>query len=229
MLGLSGVLALSRFARTESAFCAPLCDRNDVNAVDRTTAGYWSPGWQSASNYGLLALGAGAAALLVGDEGLRHGANDAVVVAESTLVAIAVTSVMEQAVERPRPYLYGEKAPLSTRDSSDAALSFLSSHAAASFAIAASTTVAMVRLHPRTNRPWLVLATGGALATFVATARVLGGMHFITDSMGGAVVGASTGVLIPALHRSPAAVVPMVSLADGRGGGACGVGVVARF
>jgi membrane-associated phospholipid phosphatase len=229
LLGLSGVLALARFARTEGAFCAPLCDRNDVNGLDRTTAGYWSPGWQSASNFGLLALGVGAAAVLVADEGVRHAANDAVVVAESALVAIAVTSVMEQAVERPRPFLYGDNAPLSTRTSTDAALSFLSSHAAASFAIAASTTMTMLRLHPGTNRPWLVLATGGALATFISVARVLGGMHFITDSIGGAVVGASTGVLVPALHRSPVAVVPMASLADERGGGVHGIGVVARF
>ena len=35
----------ARVVRTQKAFCAPLCDRIDLNALDRTTAGYWSQGW----------------------------------------------------------------------------------------------------------------------------------------------------------------------------------------
>jgi hypothetical protein len=34
-------------------------------------------------------------------------------------------------------------------------------------------------------------------------------MHFISDSVGGAIVGTSLGVLVPALHGSPVAIVPM--------------------
>jgi membrane-associated phospholipid phosphatase len=58
---------------------------------------------------------------------------------------------------------------------------------------------------------------GGALASFVASARVLGGMHFISDSVGGAVVGTSLGVLIPSLHASPVAIVPVTGDAGQRG------------
>jgi len=57
---------------------------------------------------------------------------------------------------------------------------------------------------------------GGVLATFVASARVLGGMHFITDSVGGAIVGVSTGVLVSSLHGSPVSVVPVTG--EGRKG-----------
>jgi membrane-associated phospholipid phosphatase len=63
----------------------------------------------------------------------------------------------------------------------------------------------------------------GAVASFVATARVLGGTHFISDSVGGAVVGVSLGVLIPSLHGSPAAIVPVA------GGGQTGIALSARF
>jgi membrane-associated phospholipid phosphatase len=81
----------------------------------------------------------------------------------------------------------------------------------------------MRRLHPRSRGQWVVLGVGGALATFVATARVMGGMHFITDSVGGAVVGTSLGVLIPALHASPVAVVPVT------GEGQRGIALAVRF
>jgi membrane-associated phospholipid phosphatase len=223
ILGIGIVFAEARLTRTQPAFCAPLCDPAGLNALDRTTAGYWSPGWQTASDYGLYAIGAGAATLLFLDEGFLPGLNDAVVVAESGLAATAAVTMMTLAAGRPRPYLYGDKAPLSDRNSADAGLSFLSSHAAISFAIATSTFVTMRRLHPRSRASWIVMAVGGAMASFVGAARVLGGMHFISDVVGGAVVGASLGVLIPSLHASPVAIVPI------GGDGQRGIALSARF
>jgi membrane-associated phospholipid phosphatase len=223
ILAVGLVFAEARLVRSQQAYCAPLCDRNDLNAIDRVTAGYWSPAWQSASDYGLYAVGVGAAALIFADEGLLPGLNDSVVVAESALTATAIASVMTLAAGRPRPFLYGENAPLSNRTSGDAGLSFLSSHAALSFAMATSTLMTMRRLHPGSKATWIVAVVGGAMATFVATARVLGGMHFITDVVGGAVVGTSVGVIVPALHGSPVSVVPVA------GDGQHGLALVARF
>ena len=224
ILGIGLVFEGGRLVRLQKAFCAPLCDRGDLNALDRTTAGYWSPGWQTASDYGLYAIGVGAATLLFADEGFLPGLNDAVVVAESALAATAVASVMTLAAGRPRPFLYGEKAPVSARNGADAGLSYLSSHAAISFAIATSTLVTMRRLHPHSRANWIVLGVGGAIASFVATARVLGGMHFITDAVGGAIVGSSVGVIIPSLHGSPVAIVPVAG-----DGGQRGMAVNVRF
>ncbi len=226
ILGIGLVFESARLFRPQSqkAFCAPLCPVSDLNALDRTTAGYWSPGWQTASDIGLYAIGVGAATLLFADEGLWPGLNDAVVVAESGLAATAAASMMTLAAGRPRPFLYGEKAPLSERNGADAGLSFLSSHAAVSFAVATSTLVAMRRLHPRSRANWIVLGVGGAIATFVAAARVLGGMHFISDVAGGAIVGSSLGVIIPSLHGSPVSIVPVTG-----DGGQRGMAVNVRF
>ena len=223
ILAVGVVFAEARLVHSQQSYCAPLCDRSGLNAIDRTTAGYWSPGWQTASDYGLYAVGVGAAVLIFADEGILPGLNDSVVVVESALAATAVASIMTLAAGRPRPFLYGDKAPLSNRNGADAGLSFLSSHAALSFAIATSTLVTMRRLHPGSKLNWLVAGVGGAIATFVATARVMGGMHFITDVVGGAVVGTSVGVLVPALHGSPVSVVPMA------GDGQRGLALVARF
>ena len=228
ILAVGLVFAEARLFRSQPAFCGSTasalpCDPGDLNAIDRTTAGYWSPGWQTASDYGLYAVGVGAAALIFADEGFLPGLNDSVVVAESALAATAVASIMTLAAGRPRPFLYGDKAPLSARTSADAGLSFLSNHTTISFAIATSTFVTMRRLHPGSKLTWIVAGVGGAIATFVGTARVLGGMHFITDVVGGAVVGTSVGVLVPSLHGSPVSVVPVA------GDGQHGLALVARF
>jgi membrane-associated phospholipid phosphatase len=200
----------ARFVRTQRAFCAPLCDRNDLNSIDRTTAGYWNPGWGMASNAGLLALGLGAGALFTADEGPLGALNDGVVIAESALSATAAATVMTLAAGRPRPFLYGTKASLTDRNGTDAGNSFLSSHASVAFAIATSTFMAERRLHPRSAIPYWILGAGLGASAFVATSRVLAGMHFITDAAGGALVGSATGILVASLHSLPVTLVPLV-------------------
>ena len=87
----------------------------------------------------------------------------------------------------------------------------MSGHATVSFAIVTSLYLTERRLHPGETLPYAIFGAGPGVASFVATARVLAGGHFITDSIGGAVVGTSVGVLVPALHGSPVKVVPMVT------------------
>jgi len=228
VLGIGLVFGEARAFKAQQASCgaagAPPCDPSTLNAIDRWTAGYWSPGWQKASDVGLYAIAAGAGALLLIDEGLYPALNDLVVVTETGLAATALASVMTLASGRPRPYLYGDEAPQDARNSPNAGLSFLSSHAAVSFAVVRSTFMTMRRLHPDTRATWIVMAVGGAAAAFVATARVMGGEHFISDSVGGTIVGVSLGVLIPSLHRSPVAVVPVAG-DDGQRG----IALAARF
>jgi membrane-associated phospholipid phosphatase len=223
LLGIGLVFAGARLIRTQQAFCAPVCVSGTLNAIDRTTAGFWSPAWQTASSVGLYAIAGGAATLLVVDEGFLPALNDSVVVAESALAGTAVASIMTLAASRPRPFLYGNKAPASARTGAEASLSFLSSHTTVAFAIATSTFMTVRRLHPTSHGPWLVLGTGLAMGSFVGLARIMGGMHFITDVAGGAVVGSSVGVLIPALHASPVKVVPVVGKSEG------GMAVAVRF
>lgn len=213
LLGIGIVMAATRLVRTQPAYCAPLCDKTTLNAVDAATAGFYDTTWATASNVGLYGLMGLAAVGLAVDEGFLPALNDAVVVAESALSAIAASSVATLAAGRPRPFLYGEKAPLDVRNSADAGLSFVSSHASLTFAIAVSTYITERRLHPGPGVifPAIVLASGLTVASFVSVARVEAGKHFITDSIAGAVIGSSMGVLIPALHKSPVQVVPNVT------------------
>ncbi|TMQ27551.1 MAG: phosphatase PAP2 family protein [Deltaproteobacteria bacterium] len=157
-----------------------------LNPLDRLTAGYYSAGWSSLSDYLLYGLGATTAGLLLADEGLLDTLNDGVVIAEATLSATGAASIMTLAAGRPRPFLYGDptvpsgyKAPLSIRNSADANLSFLSSHTAEAFAIVTSLYVAEHRLHPRSSYPRYILGVGLGVASLIGVARVMSGYHFI--------------------------------------------------
>ncbi len=50
-------------------------------------------------------------------------------------------------------------------------------------------------------RPWITLAAGTLLTTFVSYERVRSGEHFPTDVIMGSMAGAAIGVLVPHLHR----------------------------
>ena len=240
ILSVGAVFALARLEKTslnQQAFCAPLCTTTagdpgyagSLNALDSLTKGRYSASWSTASDFELYGLGAATAALLLTDEGLLNTLNDAVVIGEATLSATAVADIMTLSAGRPRPFLYGTNAPLSVRNSADAALSFLSSHTSEAFAMTLSLYIAEKRLHPTSNRSKYILAGGLALSSMIAVSRVMAGYHFITDTIGGAVVGSSLGVLIGSVHGSPVQVIPVVNHDEHTGATAASLGIQGTF
>ena len=221
------VFIYGRSYKVTSVYCAPQCDSNggtytaggtsstgtypSLNPIDKLTAGYYSAGWSTASDIGLYSLAGAAVVTMVADEGVLYALNDGVVVGEATLSAAALGSIMTLAAGRPRPFMYSDKAPLSLRESGNGGLSFISSHTSESFALVTSLFVTEHRLHPDKKWPYYLLGGGLGVASFVATARVMSGYHFITDVVGGAIVGSSVGVLITSVHKSPVKVVPVTN------------------
>lgn len=207
----------------------PVCPKTGLNPIDRATAGYYSTTWSLYSDLGLYTLYAGTAGILLADEGAANAFNDAVVVGEATMSATAIASIMTLAAGRPRPFTYSDKAPASLRKGSDASLSFISSHTAMSFAIVSSLFITEHRLHPMSHKPYWILGGGLVIASFVGLSRIEAGYHFITDAVGGAVVGTSIGVLVSSIHNSPVRIVPVVNHdAKGDVTGA-GIGITGGF
>ncbi len=216
VVGIGLVMASTRLFRAQPAYCAPLCDRVTLNALDRTTAGSYDSTWSTASTVGLVGVAAASAVYLFADERFVPAMSDAVVVLESALTAVGISSVASIAAGRPRPFLFGEKAPLDVRNSADASMSFVSSHAAVTFAVGISTFITAEHLRPtRPLVPVLVLVAGLASASFVTLGQVEAGNHFVTDAIAGAVVGASSGILVPALHNAPFRLVPIAGPREG--------------
>ena len=120
VLGVGLVFGHERFVRVQRPICGGgttptatvSCDPSELNALDRTAAGYFSPSWSLASDVALYSLSGGAAAVLFAEEGFLPGLNDTVVIAESAPSATAIASLASLAAGRPRPLVYGTKGPL---------------------------------------------------------------------------------------------------------------------
>ncbi len=180
------------------------CDPSTLSWPDRTVVGNDSAAWRTVSDAGIavavaVPLLADGIDVALGGEGLGDYAKDVVVMAESLALAGLTTEVVKLAVRRPRPTQYREGAYVG---SVEAQLSFPSGHADAVAATTTAYAVTFTLRHP--DSPWRWAVYSGALAVTAATAygRVGGGMHFYTDVVAGAVVGAAFGLVVPLAHRT---------------------------
>jgi membrane-associated phospholipid phosphatase len=217
ILLISGGLAASYLVLNEGAppYCAPLCDRSNVNAFDRWAAGHYSTTWQAVGDVTTgLTLALVPLSLLLGEK-WRPALNDAVVLAEAALVTSAIQVTTSYAVGRPRPRVYDDEAPLDQRNNANAARSFFSGHVANGVAITLVTFEALARLRHR-KLSITVLVAGLAGSALIGVARVGAGGHFPSDVVAGAAVGAGVGIALPAMHASGVRVVPL-ALGDARG------------
>lgn len=227
ILGAGGALAAARLFRSGDgaahASCLTYtddngnlarrssCDPSGVNAFDRWVAGRYDTHWATASDIGLAALAVAPPLVLSIDEGPVPAINDVVVVYESALWALAFSGVGTLGGGRARPYVYGTEAPEHVRTSGNGALSFISSHTSVAFALATSTFWTVERRRGGDAVTWSVFGVGLAGASLVGVSRVLAGAHFPTDVIAGAVVGMSTGTILPMLHDAPVAVTASAS------------------
>ncbi|HKC58456.1 MAG TPA: phosphatase PAP2 family protein [Myxococcales bacterium] len=153
------------------------------------------------------------------------GARAIVIVGESVAVATALTQAIKFTAGRQRPYAHFQHFSMPGEGTAydptpDANLSFPSGHT--SLAAALGTSAAMVAtLEQSSAAPWL-WGAAGALTVTTGALRMMSESHYFTDVLGGAVLGAGCGVLIPLLHRrgsvlsGSAAAAPFISAGGGR-------------
>jgi membrane-associated phospholipid phosphatase len=182
-----------------------------LNALDKPFAGRYHPGWTTAGTVTATAVLVASPLVLAAFEGPAHAANDTAVLAESALIASAVGVIFEIGARRPRPYLYGDAAPLAERTATNASLSFFSGHTALAFAATIATWRTLGKLDVAPRWQWLALGVGLAGSAFVGASRVVSGDHFPSDVLVGAGVGVAAGFLLPGLHTHRVAVAPQLT------------------
>lgn len=167
----------------------------------------------SFSNYGLYAAIGGAVLDTFADI-FRYGKAaalvDGIMYAEAAVITQGVTNLAKVALRRPRPIAYidrnnfiakgGNPATYNNAET-DSALSFFSGHSSAVASLASAATYIAFSRSPKGPRPWITLAVGAALTTFVSYERVRSGSHFPTDVLAGALAGTAVGALVVHLHR----------------------------
>jgi membrane-associated phospholipid phosphatase len=228
-----------------------------IGQADRGAIGNWNPSAAEASDvllYGAFAL----PLLINGIDDIAWGSSrhapgswfwtDAVIAMETLFFAGALTNLTKWAFTRYRPYMYILGADPETHASilagsgadrlayeealedPDAALSFWSGHTALAFSAMFATASLLTYKHLDDHPGPLFVMWGGALAMGVTVGilRVQSGKHFPSDVMAGAIIGAATGIVIPALHRRRGSPPPVV-FAPHAGPDGGGLSVMARW
>jgi membrane-associated phospholipid phosphatase len=160
---------------------------------------------QASDRFRLLTLGLPVAAQLSSGFDRAFG-NAALIYAEVQTTNLFLTTLTKEIVRRPRPYTHSRVPSVrefTLSQGSEAYVSFYSGHSSASYAAAMSGSLLYAA---RTREPWARHFMWGGeflLAGITAQLRVRAGRHYRTDVWFGSLIGAATGVVIPALHGLP--------------------------
>lgn len=176
-------------------------DKADVNSFDRFFMRGYSSGMHAVSTLTLASLMVSPAVLLpLSDR--SFWATEIVMYAETMLIANGIKELTKLCVDRTRPYMYFdvEDAPDDKISEGDFENSFMSGHSTMAFASASFLSYTFWKLFPESSLKIPVAAGSFSVAALTAVLRVLGGNHFATDVITGAVVGSSVGFLVPFLH-----------------------------
>jgi membrane-associated phospholipid phosphatase len=215
-----GALTLARefVASRLVTFTCP-CDPSSVNGADRWAVGYHNHAAALASEVTLYGVPLLLPLIDLADLGAtRPLAQDLAVFAETLAVDAAIRNIVDFASARPRPLTYaGDPGQLRRPEGY---LSFYAGHVATVVAALSAASYTIRRRYGEQVWPWIVTALVGAS---VAVERVAAGLHFPTDVVAGAAVGAANGITIPWLHaRRSRAPVPIALVPVGAGLGLVG-------
>jgi membrane-associated phospholipid phosphatase len=204
-LGIGLATASAAFIEPKLPACLPTCEPpSNLNSIDRRVLGNHSPAAHTAADILVATLLVLPHAIhLTATQGKDNAwLEDAAISAEAVVLAQGLTQLTKAAVGRPAPLVYDETVPLDERTSKDALGSFWSGHTATAFAAATSFAVSYWLRRPDDPWKWVVLAALESTALSIGFLKIRAGYHYPTDILAGALAGASTGVLVPMLHRT---------------------------
>jgi undecaprenyl-diphosphatase len=176
-------------------------DREAVNPFDRPFMFSYNKPLDFVSDYGvygMLLLPALSVLPNIGKSGtlLTYG----IMYAEAFFLTAGTKNLLKNAIIRYRPYMYADGIPSGKEDDYDN--SFPSGSTAYAFLGAGFLSATYTSEFPESRWKIPIVAGSYALATGVASMRILSGSHFLSDVLTGAAIGTLYGWLIPALHKS---------------------------
>lgn len=142
-----------------------------------------------------------------------------VMYSETILATSALTYLIKNIIQRPRPFNYFDIQDKSELTSFDSQLSFFSGHSSMSFAAATFNSIIFSRFNPNSEYKDIVWISSLTSASLTAILRVMAGKHYFTDVLTGAAVGTLMSYLITELHEvdknsitNTNTIVPLISL-----------------
>lgn len=175
-------------------------DKDDINSFDRYFMHSYSSSKDKAADFVLAT--AMATPLVLIPAGKNEWLTQAVMYAETLLIANGIKEITKLCVNRTRPYMYYDAGtwPDSDVKNGDYKNSFPSGHTTIAFASATFTSYTFSKYFPDSGWKYPVIAGSYALAAGTSALRVMSGNHFMTDVICGAAIGSAVGFLVPWLH-----------------------------
>ncbi|WP_228852030.1 phosphatase PAP2 family protein [Aegicerativicinus sediminis] len=174
---------------------------DDINGIDRWVAGNYSRSASSISDIPFALAFVAPMAMLFDDEINDHTGQYIGIYLESLATTAALYSVTAGLVNRSRPYVYSDKAPMDRRLSNNGQRSFFSGHTAVVATSTFYTAKVFSDFNPDAKGKFFVWAGAAALPAAVGFLRMQAGQHFLTDVITGYTIGAAVGLLVPELHK----------------------------
>jgi membrane-associated phospholipid phosphatase len=120
-------------------------------------------------------------------------------------------------VDRIRPYVYHPEIPMWRKTGGGTQTSFYSGHTSSSAAACFFVAKVFSDYHPEWgNKKYLVFGAAAIPPIVIGYYRVKAMEHFPTDVITGFIVGTTTGILVPHLHKHKKANLAIVPVATGR-------------
>jgi len=176
-------------------------EKDNINRLDRFFMNSYSKTKDSIANFTLLTTMITPIVLVSNEK--SQWLTDFVMYTETLLIANGIKELTKLCVNRARPYMYYEPEtyPKEDIESKDCFNSFPSGHTTMAFAAATFVSYTYCEYFPESSWKVPIICASYGLATTTATLRILSGNHFFTDVLVGAVIGSSTGFLVPYLHK----------------------------
>lgn len=172
-------------------------NRNDLMPWDRPFAGTWNESAVFASNALMVA---GTLPLIFGLN--QNFATHALLLYEVLALQGGLQLMVRSTKVWPRPFMLGSEGG-KERENPSSYGSFYSGHTSAAFAIAVFTGVWFNDAYPGSRYSPYVWGGSLSVAALVGTLRIVGGKHYPSDVLVGALVGSFAGWVVPRLHGKP--------------------------
>ena len=194
--GVAGFLPRLLKLPSGAPSCAP-CNPADLPGVDRWVVGAHSTLARRGSDVLLIGVGGLAGYVSAHDRSPQQARGNLAVLANSVSWTSASTAWLKVLVRRKRPVLYTSGAAAAAADLNNQQ-SFPSGHTSVAFAVATSYLILANREHLPHRARNAAFLFGGAAG--IGVLRVVGGNHFPTDVLGGAILGSGIGWLVALVH-----------------------------
>jgi len=176
-------------------------DKNDRWEIDRWAAGNYSESANKISDIPFFISFATPFLFAINKDTRGLSGELGIMYLESLGTTAALFTLTAGLVDKGRPYVYSEEAPLKKRLSGSGLRSFYSGHVGASATATFFAAQVFSDLYPDSKAKSFVWAGAATIPAVVGYFRIKSGNHFLTDTLIGYVMGAASGILVPRIHR----------------------------